>query len=54
MKTTSNERRPKNIRSEISQLKLRLPNHILQILKMKMDPMEDDLRWKDDNKACRM
>jgi hypothetical protein len=49
-KTTFNGRRPQNIKSGISQINLRFPKHILQILKRKMDPMGDNLKCKMTSK----
>ena len=56
--TTSNGRRPQNIKSRISQqpligfssnfkLKLRGPNQNQKCLKQRRPPMEDNLQWSD-------
>ena len=61
LKTTSNGRRPQNIKIWISQqpligfslffkLKLRGPNQNQKCLKQRWPPMEDDLQWKTTSK----
>ena len=64
MKTTSNGRRPQNIKSWISQqpligsssnfkLKLRGPNQNQKYMKWRRPPMEDDLQWKTTSNGRR-